>query len=342
LSGFGVSTVGSVTSGEPDVLVIGAGVSGLTTAICLAEAGYAVTVAAADPPQRTTSAAAGAIWGPHLVGMDERVSRWGSLTMARLREMARDPATGVHMASGMAVSAAQQADPFDWISALDGPRPCDPEGLPAGYATGWRLAAPIVSMPVYLSYLVARLDRAGAQVREARFDSFREAAGLTSAAVIVNCSGIGAHGLVPDREVMPVRGQVVIVENPGISEFFVGVGREPDEVTYYFPHGDVVVLGGTEEAGDWSREPDPAIAERILDGCAAVEPRLRGATVTEHRVGLRPVRPSVRLEAESLDGGPRLVHNYGHGGAGVTLSWGCALEVAALVAATPSARPPAG
>ncbi len=326
-----MSTVGSVTRGEPDVLVIGAGVSGLTTAICLAEAGYAVTVAAADPPQRTTSAAAGAIWGPHLVGMDARVGRWGSLTMARLREMARDPATGVRVASGMAVSAAQQADPFDWISALDGPTPCDPAGLPTGYATGWRLAAPIVSMPVYLRYLVARLDRAGAQVREARFTSLRQAAELTSAAVIVNCSGIGAHGLVPDRQVMPVRGQVVIVENPGISEFFVGVGREPGAITYYFPHGDVVVLGGTEEAGDWSREPDPAIAARILDDCAAVEPLLRGATVTEHRVGLRPVRPSVRLEAESLDGGPQLVHNYGHGGAGVTLSWGCALEVAALV-----------
>ena len=324
-------TVGRVISREPDVLVIGAGVSGLTTAICLAEAGRAVTVAAADPPLRTTSAAAGAIWGPHLVGMDERVSRWGSLTMARLREMAADPATGVRLASGMTVASALQADPFDWISALDGPRPCDPAELLAGYAAGWRLAAPIISMPVYLGYLLARLDRAGVRLREARFASLREAAEQTDARVIVNCSGIGAHGLVPDHQVMPVRGQVVIVENPGISDFFIGVGREPADLTYYFPHGDVVVLGGTEEAGDWNREPDPATAARILNGCAAIEPRLRGATITAHRVGLRPVRPSVRLVAESLDGGRRLVHNYGHGGAGVTLSWGCALDVAAAV-----------
>jgi D-amino-acid oxidase len=48
-------------------------------------------------------------------------------------------------------------------------------------------------------------------------------------------------------------------------------------------------------------------------------------------VGLRPVRPSVRLEAEALGGGRRLLHNYGHGGAGVTLSWGCALDVTAEV-----------
>jgi D-amino-acid oxidase len=323
----------TMTSREPDVLVIGAGVSGLTTAICLAEAGRTVTVAAADPPLRTTSAAAGAIWGPHLVGMDERVSRWGSVTMARLLEMTADPATGVRLAGGMTVSAVQQDDPFDWISALDGPRPCDPAELPAGYATGWRLAAPIVSMPVYLGYLLARLGRAGARVREARFASLREAAELTAAPVIVNCSGIGAHDLVPDPQLGPVRGQVVIVENPGLSEFFIGVGHEPDDLSYYFPHGDVVVLGGTEEAGDWSREPDPVTAARILDRCAVIEPRLRGAPVTAHRVGLRPVRPSVRLEAERLDTGTVVLHNYGHGGAGVTLSWGCAHDVADMVPA---------
>jgi D-amino-acid oxidase len=46
-----------------------------------------------------------------------------------------------------------------------------------------------------------------------------------------------------------------------------------------------------------------------------------------HRVGLRPVRPAVRLEREG-----RVIHCYGQGGAGVTLSWGCAEEVRELVA----------
>jgi D-amino-acid oxidase len=49
------------------------------------------------------------------------------------------------------------------------------------------------------------------------------------------------------------------------------------------------------------------------------------------RVGLRPARPAVRLETEGTPGGV-IVHCYGHGGAGVTLSWGCAEEVADVVA----------
>src|SRR5258708_18056413 len=226
--------------------------------------------------------------------MDERVSRWGSLTMARLLEMVANPATGVRLATGLAASAVRQADPFDWISALDGPRPCDPAELPAGYASGWRLAAPIISMPLYPRYLLARLDRAGARLREARFASLRAAAGLTGAGVIVNCSGTGAHDLVPDHQVMPVRGQVVIVDNPGISEFFIGVGHEPADLSYYFPHGDVVVLGGTEEAGDWSREPDPPPPARILDGCPAIGPPPPAPTLPPHPAGPRPSRPTLR------------------------------------------------
>jgi D-amino-acid oxidase len=317
-----------MTSLQPDVLVIGAGVSGLTTAICLAEAGRRVTVAAADPPPRTTSAAAGAVWGPHLVGKDDRVDKWSLRTLATLTELAADPASGVRVATGTAASRAEQSKPFDWVAALDDARPCDPAELPAGYAGGWRLTVPIVSMTVYLEYLVTRLNRAGGELRTADFGSLAEAAAFTGAPVIINCTGIGARRLVKDDDLVPVRGQVIIAHNPGLSEFFVGVGDAPYDFSYFFPHGDLLLLGGTEERGNWSLDPDPATAERILRGCTAIEPRLAGLEIIEHRVGLRPTRPSVRLGEESLDG-RRLLHNYGHGGAGVTLSWGCAEDVAA-------------
>jgi len=144
---------------------------------------------------------------------------------------------------------------------------------------------------------------------------------------------------VPDRSVTPFRGQVVVTANPGISEFFIGPADTGADLVYLFPHDDTVVLGGTEVADDWNTAPVPALADRILRDCMVVEPRLRGVPVLGHRVGLRPFRPQIRLEAEPApedapSGDPRrplVVHNYGHGGAGVTMSWGCAREAAALV-----------
>ena len=51
--------------------------------------------------------------------------------------------------------------------------------------------------------------------------------------------------------------------------------------------------------------------------------------MVEDLVGLRPGRMEVRLEREEKNG-KYLIHNYGHGGSGVTLSWGCADEVVEL------------
>jgi len=102
-------------------------------------------------------------------------------------------------------------------------------------------------------------------------------------------------------------------------------------VIYLFPHENTAVLGGTVAEGEWDTAPRPAVAMRILRDCAAVDPRVLGADVLAHRVGLRPSRPEVRLEAEPLDGGRVVWHNYGHGGGGVTVSWGCAREITVAV-----------
>ncbi|MGD0923943.1 MAG: FAD-dependent oxidoreductase [Streptosporangiaceae bacterium] len=316
-----------------EVLVIGAGVAGLTTGVCLAEAGLAVTIQADRLPQQTTSAVAGAIWGRHLVEDSDRVTRWCAEALDVLTALAAEPGTGIRLVAGM--DAARTAYPRpDWAAPLPGLRPCDPAALPAGFSAGWRYTAPVVSMPLYLDYLAGRLRRAGGQLTAAPLDSLSQAVRQTTTPVIVNCTGAGARDFVPDPSVSPVRGQVVIAENPGITEFFIGGGDETHELTYVFPHASRVVLGGDEIPGDWSLDPRPATAQRILADCAAVDPRLGTVRILEHRVGLRPARPRVRLEAETAPGdgdGRLLVHNYGHGGAGVTLSWGCAREAARLV-----------
>jgi D-amino-acid oxidase len=147
--------------------------------------------------------------------------------------------------------------------------------------------------------------------------------------LLANCTGVGARDLVPDAAVHAVRGQHVVVANPGLDTFFLEAPFGP-AWTSYFPHGDVVVLGGTSAVDDTNLAPDPATAREIVERCAAVEPRLGEAPIVEHRVGLRPGRTTPRVELEPI-GSARCVHNYGHGGVGVTLSWGCAQEATALL-----------
>jgi D-amino-acid oxidase len=320
-----------------DVLVIGAGVCGLTTGICLAEAGLSVTIRTAAPPERTTSFAAGAVWGLVRVGPRDRVLGWGRTGLEVLSKLAADPGTGVRMASGREASRTS-LEPYYWTDLLPGLRLCEKSELPDGFTHGWHYTAPVATMPVYLDYLRARFDQSGGTLEVAAAGSLAELAGL--APVVVNCTGIGARDLVPDPAVVPVRGQVVIVANPGIEEFFINRDEEPPWIVYIFPHGDTVLLGGTNDEGNWDEEPKAFIAERIVAQCSAIDPRLRGAEILGHRVGLRPYRPGVRLESEPFGDGV-LWHNYGHGGAGISLSWGCAAEITADILGTgmPTAGP---
>ncbi|TWP46072.1 FAD-dependent oxidoreductase [Lentzea tibetensis] len=310
-----------------DVLVLGAGVVGLTTAVTLVEAGHSVRVQAADPPEATTSAAAGALWGPWLVEPRDRVHSWAAHTLHVLTELAETPGTGVRLASGNDVSPVEHQSPH-WFSLLPDVRPSMVNERPAGYAHGVHYTAPLVNMPRHLAYLVDRLQRSDVDIEITAVESLDEA--RSAAPIVVNCTGLGAGKLADDDQVFPIRGQQLVVSNPGIAEFLeVDTGESPDLIAIY-PHGDHVVLGGTAERGSWNRAPDPTTAETILARCAAVQPLLRDAAVLEHRVGLRPTRPEIRLE-EQFNGTGRIIHNYGHGGAGVSVAWGCAATVSDMV-----------
>lgn len=124
----------------------------------------------------------------------------------------------------------------------------------------------------------------------------------------------------------------MIVENPGIEQFFAEHTDDVRDVTYLLPQGGQVVLGGSVEEDETDCVVDPKITEGILDRCVNVEPALRGVKVLGYRVGIRPSRLRVRVERD--DSGPvPVLHNYGHGGSGVSLSWGCAREAASLAVA---------
>ena len=148
--------------------------------------------------------------------------------------------------------------------------------------------------------------------------------------LVVNCTGVGARKLVGDHEVYPIRGQVVRVANPGIDRILLQE-HGPRDLTYIIPRFDDVVCGGTVEDNAWDEVIDDAVIDRILADCVALEPALEGAQVMGTGVGLRPGRSTVRLEVDHAYAGP-VIHNYGHGGSGYSLSWGCAAEVVALAA----------
>ena len=312
------------TTRRVDALVIGAGVSGLTTAVRFVEAGRSVRVLSAHPTLATTSAHAGASWGPYLVA-DPRVLRWSERSRYRFEELSKEPASGVRLISGLE-AAEERIEPPSWAVTVRDFWRCEPHELPKGYVSGWRYTIPVVDMPRYLGYMIQFLAESGVVIERHEIATFREVAG--EARVVVNCSGLGSRTLVPDAEVYPTRGQLVVVKNPGIDRFFQD-HAEGEHLTYILPHGDHVVLGGSAIQHTANLEPDDKTAEAILARCQAVEPMLRDAPVLGHLVGLRPTRPEVRVERDEVAGTP-LIHNYGHGGAGVTLSWGCADEVLEL------------
>jgi D-amino-acid oxidase len=300
-------------------------VIGLTAAICLREAGLDASILTAELPPATTSGVAAAIWYPYKAYPEDRVLFWGSRTFEVFEGLSEVPESGVLMREGVEIWHKKVPDPW-WAGAVPNVRRCGEDELPAGYRDGHAFAAPVVEMPIYLAYLMDRFTAAGGSVEQRTLSSLEE----VDARVVVNCVGLGARDLVDDTSMEPIRGQIVRVRNPGLDRFVLDE-ENPEGVTYIVPRSNDCILGGTAEEGEWDLEPDPDTAAGILRRCTQLEPLLRGAEVLEHKVGLRPGRPEIRLEREDGPGEVPRVHNYGHGGSGITLSWGCAEETLRLV-----------
>jgi D-amino-acid oxidase len=302
------------------VTVIGAGVSGLSSAIRLLEAGFAVTIFTREQPVQTTSAAAGAIWYGWL---DERRRAWALVTLKELKRLAHLPESGVQEIElrdvyPHAVDDAWFKDELTACARLPA------ASLPPGMADGFLMTVPLVETPRYLRYLQAWFERLGGRIEMREIGTLSEL--YSDHTLVVNCTGVGARQVASDPAVYPIRGQVVRVENPGVQQAYM----DDDSFTYLFPRRDGLILGGVAQSDNWSRAIDPAITENILRRCEAVEPSVRQAKILAIPVGLRPGRHEVRLEREQVSDTCAVIHNYGHAGVGYTLSWGCAADVVKL------------
>jgi D-amino-acid oxidase len=323
-----------------DFLVLGAGVTGLSTAVRLREAGADVRVVAAmlpsDHPRAhavgtwppyPASLRAAAIWYPYHV-TDPRVERWSVETLAELYRLADDPNSGVYPVTFTERFRGAAAE-YAWSSALRRFGAVAAEHLPPGYAAGWEMEVPFIETPVYMRWLERRFLALGGEIERRFVDSMDEVA--TPGSVVVNCTGLGARRLLDDADVYPSRGQIVRVRAPGVRTWKVA-DDAGDGLTYVFARGDGVVLGGTAEDGAWDEVTSPEDIAAIRRRCASLVPATGAAEVLEVTCGLRPQWRGglVRVEREDRADGVPVIHSYGHGGAGFTLSWGCADEVARM------------
>lgn len=313
----------------PEIIVIGSGVIGLSVARRAQIAGYDVGIITRERPQATTSMAAGALWSAS--GMQGKARAWAAATLETFLPLTKEPGSGVTLQRMREVYAEKVPDPW-YRDRLPFFQRLSKHELRGGFVGGYLMDLPVVAPPIYLQRLHDQFLAAGGRLEQRRVKSLDELKG--EAPLIVNCTGVGAREVAGDDSVYPIRGQTMLVDAP-----FIRVGyMDNQRVDHIFPRADGVLLGGVKRERDWNQELDPAISVDIRKRCANIEKRLAGAPVLREFVGLRPGRDTVRLELERLADDCAVIHNYGHGSVGYTLSWGCADEVLSLALAL---RPPA-
>ena len=306
------------------IAIIGAGVSGLTCGVVFTEHGYRTAIFAKETGRQTTSGAAAAVWFPYHVEPAERVIPLALETYQVLLDLVRFPESGVSIMESRQFLRTGEIEIPDWAIPLGASViPSEVEGSLESFKSGFSLRVPLMDTTIYLDYLTARFRKAGGEIHaNVHFEKLEDVDAKFD--IVINCAGIGARELVRDADLEPHRGQVAIV--PKIEGLACAVVCDDAPLMYAIPRANDCVFGGTNDLSD-NLAADPATTQRIVGECSRVL-KIEKPRVLAERVGLRPFRKSgVRLERDRLADGRTVIHNYGHGGAGFTLSWGCAREV---------------
>jgi glycine/D-amino acid oxidase-like deaminating enzyme len=269
---------------------IGCGSPGLCTARQLQRRGYAVTIYAATVPPDTTSNMSWAGYTPAsgLILPERRTPAWDAQfrTAAevsyRQLQLMTAPRYGVYW--------------IDSYNATDDPNPqprggADSDLVPEHLRTGRdrevlgpgehpfptryaiRQSNLAIEPSIYLDALVEDFVTFGGRIVIRRFESPRELASLPES-VIVNCSGLGSFSLFDDKELVPVKGQLTfLVPQPEVN--YRASARLPDgENASINPRRDGIVVGNSQEPGNWSLDPNEEIRKRNMDNAMAFFSRM--------------------------------------------------------------------
>jgi D-amino-acid oxidase len=314
-----------------ETLILGAGVIGLSAAITLERAGVRTRIVARDLPPRTTSSIAAAFWQPFKAEPQDLVADAGRISFNQFARLAKEhPQSGVTPRDGAAVFPhTMSADVWyhDLVPNYRRLARGDPL-LPPDYLDGYAFSTLIIETPRYMPWILQTYRELGGRIEQRNLTTLDQATATHD--LVVNCTGLGARDLCPDPAVFPARGQLVRIPQFGLTRFWLD-DDNPEGITYIVPRLTDVIVGGTFTPGDFNLAPDENTAKAILHRAARLEPRITNQPILEHLVGLRPCRPAIRLEAQNLPNNKTIIHNYGHGGSGVTVSWGCAHHVLRLI-----------
>ncbi|CAH2049579.1 unnamed protein product, partial [Iphiclides podalirius] len=319
------------------ICVIGAGVNGLTCALKIKEKykDFDVTIFSDEFTPNTTGDGSGGLWYPYLCGdtSQENLTKWGIETYSFLYDLWYTG--GKHISLMPMYELYRQKKQLSrplWADLVFGYRELDMRQLDylstmhsVEYSAGRTFTTFVIQAPKLLEYLYKRFKDANGEVATAKITSLSDPL-LQEFRVIVNCTGLRARDVVPDTRVFPIRGQIARVKAPWLNYTIV----DEDSGHYIIPNDAICVLGGTHQNNDYRTEIDAGNTGFILNGCRQMIPSLKSVEVVKHWVGLRPGRDEIRLEAEERKG-KIYIHNYGHGGSGLTLFWGCGENVLQLL-----------
>jgi glycine/D-amino acid oxidase-like deaminating enzyme len=254
-----------------EAAVIGCGALGLSTARMLQDRGFRATVYARDLPPNTTSNIAGAQWSPVTVYDRDALTPQFTAQFVEASRLAFKyyqtlvgPKYGIVWRENYTLSDRPPANPppptspiADLLKRVDvapGDHPF--QGLRVS-----RFLSMHIEPSTYLPAVLGDFRLAGGRVVLREFNDRAQLASLTEP-VIVNCTGLGAASLFDDEELIPIKGQlVVLAPQPDVDYITIGPGD-----LYMMPRADGIILGGTHERNVWTLEPNPVETERILRG----------------------------------------------------------------------------
>jgi D-amino-acid oxidase len=201
-------------------------------------------------------------------------------------------------------------------------RPLEEAELKGNFENGWHIEVPLIETPVYLPYLFNSFLNNGGKISEREINSLDEL--IDEHSIVINCTGLGSRELANDDQLISIRGQIAFLKSENLKRIIL----EENAPTYIVYRTDGCICGGSYEENIYSTDTDSVTVQNIIDRCIELEPGLKKSAVIDCWAGLRPYRSEIRVERDSKK---RLIHNYGHGGSGFTVSWGCADRVIQLL-----------